>query len=128
MSLVLQGASNSHRAHHTNAILGSVGIAFSAASSHRREQLREQALAQQAQQQLHGSQETLNNTAGTNLAVYKMISPAADILTRIGVDHVIIGFLSIILQILRMSKTEIFYSGCQDFFRALYASYALNLI
>ncbi|OQV17391.1 hypothetical protein BV898_08496 [Hypsibius exemplaris] len=73
---------------------GTVGIAFSTASSHRREQLRQE----QQQQQQRGSQETLNN-AGT-IAVYKMISPAADILTRLGVDHVIIGFLSILLQIL----------------------------
>ncbi|XP_055347011.1 uncharacterized protein LOC129594368 [Paramacrobiotus metropolitanus] len=88
MSLLIQEAASSHRIHHTNTILGAVSNALTVHSRSRRS--------------IYASQESLQaiDVGGPNSKARRMFSATADLITRIGVDHIIIGFLSILLQII----------------------------
>ena len=89
MSLVFQEASASRKVAHTNTILGTVSSALS--MTHQRERERNKP-------EFHLSQESVENSTSNPTAASRMFSPAADILTRLGVDHMITGILSITLQ------------------------------
>ncbi|GAU89723.1 hypothetical protein RvY_02237 [Ramazzottius varieornatus] len=89
MSLVFQEASASRKVAHTNTILGTVSSALS--MTHQRERERNRP-------EFHLSQESLEHSQTNPTAASRMFSPAADILTRLGVDHMITGIVSITLQ------------------------------
>lgn len=86
MSLMLQEAS--HRIHNTNTIFGAVNSALAVHSRSRKE--------------FYGSCDSLpvSSLGATGAATRRMFSATADLITRVGVDHVVIGIISILLQII----------------------------